>query len=80
MATVQKWGNSLAVRIPARMAESLAVQEGTTLDLQVEGNAIVMRAKRRRRYRLSDLLSGCTPSKRHAECDFGPDKGAEVIS
>jgi len=79
MASVQKWGNSLAVRIPKRLAESLAVGEGSQVDLQVEAGAIVMRPAARPRHRLSRLLRGCTPAKRHGEIDFGRDVGAEVV-
>jgi antitoxin component of MazEF toxin-antitoxin module len=34
MAAVQRWGNSLAVRIPARLAESLSMREGTQVDIE----------------------------------------------
>ena len=79
MASVQKWGNSLAVRIPARLAESLSIREGTQIDLECEAGAVVMRPKTRPRHRLSQLPRGCTPSKLNGETDFGPDVGAEVI-
>ena len=79
MAAVQRWGNSLAVRIPARLAESLAMREGTQVDLEAEAGAIVMRPRSRPRHRLSQLLRTCTRAKLHGESDFGPDVGAEVI-
>jgi antitoxin MazE len=79
MAAVQRWGNSLAVRIPARLAESLAMREGTQVDLECKGDVIVMRPKSRSRQRLSQLLRGCSPAKLHRAGDFGPDVGAEVI-
>jgi antitoxin MazE len=79
MAAVQRWGNSLAVRIPARLAESLAMREGTQVDLECKGDVIVMRPKSRSRQRLSQLLRGCSPAKLHRAEDFGPDVGAEVI-
>jgi antitoxin MazE len=79
MATVQKWGNSLAVRIPTRLAETLAMREGTQVDLECKSGAIVMRPKSRPRYRLSQLLRTCTPETWHGETDFGPDVGAEVV-
>jgi antitoxin MazE len=79
MAAVQRWGNSLAVRIPARLAESLAMREGTQVDLECKAGAIVMRPRSRPRHRLSQLLRGCTKATRHRETDFGPDVGAEVV-
>jgi antitoxin MazE len=79
MAAVQRWGNSLAVRIPARLAETLAMREGTQVDLECKAGVIVMRPKSRPRHRLSQLLRTCTPATRHRESDFGSDVGAEVI-
>ena len=79
MASVQKWGNSLAVRIPARLAETLAVRDGTQVDLELADGALVVRPTPRPRHRLSELLRACTPQRRHGEDDFGPDVGAEVI-
>jgi antitoxin MazE len=78
MATVQRWGNSLAVRIPAPLAKQLHVQEGTAIEVSVDEGALVVRP-RRRRYRLKDLLRNCKPAQLHGETDFGPDVGREVI-
>ena len=79
MAAVQRWGNSLAVRIPARLAESLAKREGTQVDLEAKAGVIVVRPRARRRHKLSHLLRTCTRAKLHRESDFGPDVGAEAV-
>lgn len=34
---VSKWGNSLAIRIPAAVVEALALKEGDEIDIQVAG-------------------------------------------
>lgn len=34
---VAKWGNSLAVRLPAAVVEALALKEGDEIDIQVAG-------------------------------------------
>lgn len=78
MAAVQRWGNSLAVRIPASLAEGLSMREGTQVELEWKVGVIVMRPKSRPRHKLSQLLRTCTPAKLHRESDFGPDVGAEV--
>jgi antitoxin MazE len=75
----QRWGNSLAVRIPARLAESLAMREGTQVDLKSKGDVIVVRPRSRPRHRLSQLLRGCSPAKLRREGSCGPDVGVEVI-
>ena len=35
--TVQKWGNSLAVRLPVTVVEALKLQEGDEIEIQVAG-------------------------------------------
>lgn len=34
---VAKWGNSLAVRLPAAVVEALSLQEGDEIEIQVAG-------------------------------------------
>ncbi|HSQ21045.1 MAG TPA: AbrB/MazE/SpoVT family DNA-binding domain-containing protein, partial [Blastocatellia bacterium] len=34
---VCKWGNSLAVRLPAAVVEALSLKEGDTIEIDVEG-------------------------------------------
>jgi antitoxin MazE len=79
MATIQKWGNSLAVRIPAAMAEQLQLELGTPIEIQPKNGALVVRPRKRVKYRLGDLLKDCKPSQLHGELDFGPDVGRERI-
>lgn len=40
---VQKWGNSLGVRIPAPFAKQLNIEEGTEVELILEGEHILIR-------------------------------------
>ena len=79
MAMIQKWGNSLAVRIPAALANQLDVAEGAQVQLEVRDGEFVVRPLARRRLNLKDLLGDCQPSQLHGETDFGPDVGREVI-
>lgn len=79
MATVQKWGNSLAIRIPRALAGQLDVCEGSRVELHVRENELVVRPTVTRRLRLSELLKNCKPSQIHGETDFGPDVGGEAI-
>lgn len=34
---VSKWGNSLAIRIPARVAEALELKEGDEVEIRIAG-------------------------------------------
>jgi len=41
-AILQKWGNSLALRIPKAFAEEIKVNEGHAVDLRVSKGRIVV--------------------------------------
>ena len=79
MDSIQKWGDSLAVRIPAAFAEQLQVKAGTPVEIRARNGEIVVRPKQRPTYRLSELLIDCRPDQLHGELDFGPDGAREVI-
>ena len=79
MSTIQKWGNSLAIRIPQALAGQLSVAEGAAVDLQVRGDELVIRPIRSKKLSLGELLKDCRPSQLHGEIDFGADVGREVI-
>ncbi|MBI3924117.1 MAG: AbrB/MazE/SpoVT family DNA-binding domain-containing protein [Armatimonadetes bacterium] len=66
------WGNSLAVRIPKKLAEELSLQQGVEVDLRVHEGHLVIAPVTRPRYELEDLVRGITPDNRHAEVDWGP--------
>ena len=80
MATVQKWGNSLAVRIPINLASQIDLQEGTEVDILLDEGSIVVSPKRRRKYDLQDLLRNCKPTQLHGETDWGADVGHEELN
>jgi antitoxin MazE len=74
---VSRWGNSLAVRIPSKAAQSLGVVEGTVAELTVRGDQMTIRPTRA--YRLKDLLAGITKENLHGEVNTGRPRGAEVV-
>lgn len=77
-ATIQKWGNSLALRLPRAVAQQIGVADGDAVELKVDDNALVVRPARKR-YRLSALLRGITPDNVHAETDWGRPVGKELL-
>ena len=78
MGTVQKWGNSLAVRIPMRLAEQLQVTNGTSVEMEVANGELIVRPVTRPSLSLNELLKHCKPSQLHGETDFGDDIGKEI--
>lgn len=78
-AKVQKWGNSLALRLPKALAEEAKIQHGSPVEITIRGNKIVIEAIReRKRYDLDELLAGVKPENLHGETDFGSPVGKEV--
>jgi antitoxin MazE len=80
---IQKWGNSLAVRIPKSFAAGLRLGDGSPAEISLEDGAIVVRPDRDRLWTLDELLAGVTgdnlhPARESAEAGGdGPGPGGE---
>jgi len=75
-ATIQKWGNSLAVRIPQAVARQIRLEEGDAVELSVDTETLLVRPARPR-YKLGQLLRRVTPANRSPETDWGKSCGQE---
>jgi antitoxin MazE len=75
---VQKWGNSLALRIPKPFAEDVGVSEGTVVDVSVSKGRLIASPMTPRRIRLDDLLRRVTKRNLHGETDTGRPIGREA--
>jgi len=75
---VQKWGNSLALRIPRSFAAEAQVEEGSTVDVSVENGILRVRPVRARRYVLREILKRVSPRNLHAEIHSGDRVGREA--
>ena len=75
---VQKWGNSLAIRIPKPFAAEAGVGQGAEVELVVSRGRLVASPLTGIRYRLRELLSAITPENRHADVATGSPVGREV--
>ncbi len=75
---VQKWGNSLALRIPKSFAQETNIDQGTVVDLSLEEGEIVIRPVVKPEYSLDELLSRVTKENIHSEVDTGKAQGKEV--
>lgn len=76
--TVQKWGNSLALRIPSSLAKDIHLRQGSVVEVAVMEGKMVVNPKGRRKYLLSQLLRGVTKNNRHSEVDWGSATGQEI--
>ena len=57
LAKINKWGNSLALRLPASCVKELGLHEGEEVRLEVSAEGILVRPSRRKKYVLADLLA-----------------------
>jgi antitoxin MazE len=75
---VQRWGNSLALRIPKSYAAEAGLCENGPVELSlVKGSLVVKRAKPAAPT-LGELLRGITDDNMPTEWDTGPAVGKEV--
>jgi antitoxin MazE len=75
---VQKWGNSLALRIPRSLAAESHIEQGSEIELSLVKGKLVIAPVAKDAYSLEELLSGVTPKNIHRETDTGPAQGNEV--
>ncbi len=74
---IQKWGNSLAVRIPKPFAEGAGFDVATEVEVSLEDGSVRVEPVRPR-WRLRRLLAKVTAKNRRAEVESGSRIGREV--
>ncbi len=74
---IQKWGNSLAVRIPRVFASEINIADGASIEMMVEEGALIIRPERESEWTLEALLAGVTDENLHGEWEAGPPQGRE---
>jgi antitoxin MazE len=75
---VQRWGNSLAVRIPKTFAEEVGLKDNSPIELRLFKGGLLLEPSSTWAPSLEDLLDGVTDDNLHGEVDTGPAQGAEV--
>jgi antitoxin MazE len=78
LAKVQKWGNSLGLRIPRAFAADARLEPGSVVDVSLERGGLMVRPVRRKKYALADLLKGIAKRNLHGEVATGDPVGREV--
>ena len=75
---VQKWGNSLALRIPKSFADEIGLAENSSIQIVIKQGTLVITPDREPEWRLQDLLEKVTEDNIHREWETGPPKGYET--
>lgn len=75
---VQKWGNSLALRIPKTFALEAGLSENAAVELSLVEGKLVVESIQKRKPTLDELLQGITDENLHGEWDTGSPAGKEI--
>jgi antitoxin MazE len=78
LGKAQKWGNSLAVRLPKTVTRECGIEADSPVEIVREGDIIVIRPVRKSEFSLVSLLEGITKENIHTEVPTGKATGKEV--
>ena len=81
---VQKWGNSLGLRIPSAIAQEMNIKRGTPVTLRLADGVltirVAMRIKRRKsKHSLKALIHRMSADNVQPTYDWGADVGEEIL-
>ena len=71
---VQKWGNSLGIRIPNLYVKEFDLKNGSSVEITEEAGKLVIKPKK---ISLAEMLSRITPENIHSEISTGKSIGNE---
>ncbi len=75
---VQKWGNSLALRIPKPLADEIGLRDNSPVQLSLHDRQLVIIPVLKPAFSLEALLTQVTEVNRHGEVLTGPAVGGEA--
>ena len=75
---VQKWGNSLALRIPKSFAEEVGLLNDSSVEVSLTNGKLVVVPIEKPSLSLKKLLAQITEENIHHEIDSGPAVGIET--
>jgi len=75
---IQKWGNSLALRIPKSFALNVNLKQNELVDISIDKDKIIISPIAPKKYSLEDLLEGVSENNLHGEFDTGAPAGKEI--
>jgi antitoxin MazE len=75
---IQRWGNSLALRIPKPFAVEAGIEENSSVELSLEKGKLIIVSSQKPKFILKQLLSQVDKDNLHPEVETGPPVGREV--
>ena len=77
-SSIQKWGNSLALRIPKSFAIEVGLQKETSVEISLTDGKLVITPVTKQKPTLKQLLAKVTKENLHHEVDTGAATGNET--
>jgi antitoxin ChpS len=82
-SNIRKVGGSMMLAIPPAILDLLSLKQGSSLQMAVENDRLIIQAIKNPSYQLDDLLSQCNPEAPITEEDQewlnAPSVGREII-
>jgi antitoxin MazE len=75
---VQKWGNSLALRIPKSFAAEVGLNPNSSVEISLKDGKLIVVPADKPKFTLKQLLAQVTEDNLHDEVDTGSAVGGEV--
>jgi antitoxin MazE len=75
---VQKWGNSLALRIPKAFASDARLKNDSLVDISLVNGQIIVKPVIKPAWNLEELLTGINRENIHGEVETGSATGNEI--
>ena len=75
---IQKWGNSLALRIPKSFAVESKIKQGSSVEVSLESGKIIVFPIIEQEISLDEMLAQVTQENLHGEIDTGSSVGKEI--
>jgi len=76
--TIQKWGNSQAVRLPKGILEDAALRENDRVEIKTENGCIIISRVNKKHRTIKERLAAYNGDYRSTEWDTGNPQGKEV--
>jgi antitoxin MazE len=73
---IQKWGNSLGIRIPMSILKDLSLKNGSIVEIKEKDDRIIIQPSKKNE--LEALMSGISDENLHTETDWGAAEGDEI--
>lgn len=82
---IKEWGNSLAMRIPRKIKEALNLQNGSQINISIDGNKVVLEAINNPFFHLSadtnllSIVNAITTQNKHSSEEFNDNVVGDEI-